>query len=239
MKTIVKILLAVLCVLAVLLTAGALWLRVMHRTQAVSAAHGVKIPVVRDPGEAEADMERMNRQCAEEAVENNYAKYLPDVRVAEMKIFDVEKTGTEAAAYVILAAEEFVSFGGKAYSMSGVSGEAIVRYTLPDKKLTEIEWSEDGAGHEKWVREHFTREALKAREAYLKGEGGGRTDLGQKLDQKAEKELGVPVEQKNLLMIDLDKGTYEIIETIESGDTPETYKFDTRVLERGTLEKKD
>ncbi|MBO4548517.1 MAG: hypothetical protein J5758_04800 [Abditibacteriota bacterium] len=239
MKTVVKVLLAILCLLAVLLAAGALWLRVMHRTQAVSAAHGVKIPVVRDPGIAEADMERMNKQCAEEAVENNYAKYLPDVRVAEMQIFDVEKTGTEAAAYVILAAEEFVSFGGKAYSMSGVSGEAIVRYTLPDKKLTEIEWSEDGAGHEKWVRKHFTKKALAERDVWVKGEGGGRTRLGQKLDQKAEKLLGVPVEQENLLMIDLDKGTYEIIETIESGDTPETYKFDTKVLDKGTLTKKD
>ena len=47
-----------------------------------------------------------------------------------------------------------------------------------------------------------------------------------------------PVEREDLLTIGLDKGTYKIIETIESGDTPETYKFDTLALEKGTLEKK-
>ncbi|MBR4749395.1 MAG: hypothetical protein IK083_07495, partial [Abditibacteriota bacterium] len=49
-------------------------------------------------------------------------------------------------------------------------------------RLKEIEWSEDGAGHEKWVKEHFTPKALEARNAYLKGEGSERTRLGRKLD---------------------------------------------------------
>ena len=106
-------------------------------------------------------------------------------------------------------------------------------------RLKEIEWSEDGAGHEKWVKEHFTPKALEARNAYLKGEGSERTRLGRKLDAKAARLMGAPVEPENLLEIDRDTGKYKIIRTIETGDTPDTYKFDTEVLEEGTLKKKD
>ena len=46
-----------------------------------------------------------------------------------------------------------------------------------------------------------------------------------------EKAFGVPVESDNLLMIDMDKGTYEIIKTINGEDGT----FDTETIETGNL----
>ncbi|MBQ9359107.1 MAG: hypothetical protein IJT95_06145 [Abditibacteriota bacterium] len=233
MKTIIKALMAILCLLAVLMIACVVWYRVSNRPDPLSGG-----PVSPEPaGDKEAgfDREALLAECAGDALEGRYAEYLPEVLCAETEVFDTQKTGDEAVEYVILDTGEYVLFKDRLYLMSGGSGEAIIRYSLPDGRLKEVEWSEDGAGHEKWVREHFTAKALQARNAYLKGEDSGRTRLGRKLDAKAEKLLGAPVETENLLNIDTDKGTYELIETLESGDTPDTYKFDTRVLEEGTL----
>ncbi len=232
MKTTVKALLAILCLLAVILTAFAVWYKAVNRPGPVSAEPAAD-------KEAGFDREALLTECAGDALEARYGDYLPEALCAETEVFDTQKTDAEAVEYVILDTGEYVLFKDRLYLMSGGSGEAVIRYSLPGGRLKEIEWSEDGAGHEKWVREHFTPKALQARNAYLKGEDSGRTRLGRKLDAKAEKLLGAPVETENLLNIDTDKGTYELIETIESGDTPETYKFDTKVLEEGTLKKKD
>ena len=54
------------------------------------------------------------------------------------------------------------------------------------------------------------------------------------LQDTVEKAMGVPIEQNDLLSIDTDKETYEIIKVIESGEG-ENYKFDTETLEKGNL----
>lgn len=48
--------------------------------------------------------------------------------------------------------------------------------------------------------------------------------------------MGAPVETENLLEIDKEKGTYEIIKTIETGNpADDSYKFDTETIEKGKI----
>ena len=54
------------------------------------------------------------------------------------------------------------------------------------------------------------------------------------IDAEAEKMMGVPVEQKYLINIDMDAKTYEIFDTKESGSGA-NYKFETITVEKGKL----
>ena len=54
------------------------------------------------------------------------------------------------------------------------------------------------------------------------------------LDAEAERIMGLPVEQNNLLNIDTDSRTYEIVQTKESG-TGADYKFETITIDKGKL----
>lgn len=55
--------------------------------------------------------------------------------------------------------------------------------------------------------------------------------LGSKVNETVAETMGVPVETENLLMIDTDNETYELIKTIDGNDGT----FDTETLESGNL----
>lgn len=121
----------------------------------------------------------------------------------------------------------------EAYEMSGSAGEVMIKfiYGKDDVTLSEVVWSADGEEHEKWMKENFPAEYLKKAKNYKAYDANGRSVLGSKLKETVEEVLGVPVESENLLMIDTDKGTYEIIKTIDGDDGT----FDTETLETGNL----
>ena len=136
-----------------------------------------------------------------------------------------------------LGASEYVALDGKAYEMSGSYGEAILKfdYTEEGPKLTDVIWSADGGDHDEWIKENFSEEGYQNWENFRKDDEN-REFIIEVIEKKAEDALGVPVEKDNLLEIDEEKGIYQIIKTIESGDTAEDYKFDTEVIKEGKLE---
>ena len=234
MKTAAKILAAVICSAAVLSIAAAV--RNCTKYNAMFFGPGVPESVFI----ATDDTYSVDDQIAEKALDNRYLEYFPGRALAEMVVFDcVRKNAGEVSACVLVDAEEFVNLQKRLYSMSGITAEAVITYTLPDKRLTEIEFSEDGAGREKWVREHFTGKALRARKEYISGSGDIKGDIREKLWSKAEKTLGCPVETEEQLNVDMDKGTWEIVKTIRIGDAAGTGRFEPWVLDKGTLTKKD
>ncbi|MBQ9060655.1 MAG: hypothetical protein IJ128_05895 [Firmicutes bacterium] len=186
----------------------------------------------------EADnLNQLMQQVADSEISKSYEEYLPDQAFANAEVFSDEN----GKAYVYLNTEEFVILNDTAYEMSGGAGEAIIDYTISDDgiKLDTVEWSADGEDHDKWVEDNFSKEALKEWKSYEPYDENGYLKLNTKMIAKAEEELGVPVERENLLEIDTEKGTYEIVKTKESG-SPENddYSFDTETVEKGILEEK-
>ena len=202
----------------------------------ISAEEDSKSAVV-EPNQGETGLDALLEQVAEREVAKSYQQYLPDQTFARAEVFGTDKEGTESTAYVYLTTAEYVVLKEKAYEMSGSSGEAIIRYedTNQGPKLTEVIWSEDGAGHDDWVKENFPKAYLDQLTSYLKADGS--TKLADEIAGKAEKAMGVPVEKENLLTVDLEKGTYEITKSIETGDSSgEDYEFEIQTIEKGKLE---
>ena len=182
---------------------------------------------------SDAQLESLMKQVAESDVTKSYGDYLRDEAFANAEVFGIDRDGDQGTAYAYLYDGEYVVLKDKAYEMSGSAGEVMIKfiYGKDDVTLSEVIWSADGEEHEKWMKENFPAEYLKKAKSYKAHDTNGRSVLGSKLEETVEKVLGVPVESENLLMIDTDKGTYEIIKTIDGDDGT----FDTETLETGNL----
>ena len=176
-------------------------------------------------------------QVAESEVTKSFEQYLPEEVFADAVFFGIDRDGAMGTAYSYLTAADFVTLKGKAYNMSGSSGEAIIRfeYTEEGIELKQVEWSADGSEHESWIKEHFPEEYLEKAINYEAYDENGQNKLLVHLKNEVEKVMGVPVETENLLSIDADSGTYQIIKTIESGEPGNDYQFDTEVVDEGNL----
>ena len=182
------------------------------------------------------DLDALLQQVADNEVQKDYEKYMPDKAFANAEVFGIDRDGDSGKAYVYLNYSEYVALKGKAYEMSGGSGEAIIKFNYSESgpELNEVEWSADGDLHDGWLKDNFPAEYLKKAKAFEAYDEKGRNVLTMMLQDTVEKAMGVPVEQNDLLSIDTDKETYEIIKVIESGEG-ENYKFDTETLEKGNL----
>lgn len=189
------------------------------------------------PELSEDQMDDLYKQAAEKALELQYADYMPDELFGHAEPFNIARDGDKGTWDVYLGASEYVALDGKAYEMSGSYGEAILKfdYTADGPKLTELIWSADGGDHDQWIKDNFSEEGYKNWENWRKDDEG-RDFIIETIEKEASDSLGVPVEKDNLLEIDKEKGTYQIVKTIESGDTAEDYTFDTEVVEEGKLE---
>ena len=177
---------------------------------------------------SDAEMASLMKQVAESDVSRSYGEYLKDEAFADAEIFGVDRDGDQGTAYAYLYDGEYVVFKDKAYEMSGSSGEVIIKFTVT---LSEIIWSADGDDHENWMKENFPAEALRKAKNYIAYDSNGRSLLGSKVNETVAETMGVPVETENLLMIDTDNETYELIKTIDGNDGT----FDTETLESGNL----
>lgn len=183
---------------------------------------------------SDAQLESLMKQVAESDVTKSYGDYLRDEAFfANAEVFGIDRDGDQGTAYAYLYDGEYVVLKDKAYEMSGSAGEVMIKfiYGKDDVTLSEVIWSADGEEHEKWMKENFPAEYLKKSKNYKAYDANGRSVLSSKLRKTVEEALGVPVESENLLMIDTDKGTYEIIKTIDGDDGT----FDTETLETGNL----
>lgn len=190
------------------------------------------------PELSEDQMDDLYDQAARKVLEVQYADYMPDDVFGHAEAFSIERDGDKGVWDVYLGTGEYVVLDGKAYEVSGAYGEAILTfdYTAEGPKLTDVTWSADGGGHDKWIEDNFTEEAVEAWKTFLKDEKNTEF-IKEVVEKKAEEKLGVPVETENLLEIDKDAGTYEIVKTIESGDPEDnTYTFDTETIQEGKLE---
>ena len=181
----------------------------------------------------DAEMASLMRQVADSDVSRSYGEYLKDEAFADAEVFGIERDGDQGTAYAYLYDGEYVVFKDKAYEMSGSAGEAMIKFVYgeDDVTLSEIIWSADGGEHENWMKENFPAEALRRAKNYKAYDSNGKSILGSKVNETVEGALGVPVETENLLMIDIDNGTYELIKTMDGNDGT----FDTETLETGKL----
>lgn len=182
------------------------------------------------------DMDALMQQVADNEVQKYYEKYMPDKAFANAEVFGIDRDGNSGKAYVYLNYSEYVALKGKAYEMAGGSGEAIIKFDYSENGpvLKEVEWSADGDLHDGWLKDNFPAEYLKKDKAYEAYDGEGRNVLALQMQDTVENAMGVPIEQNDLLNIDTEKGTYEIVKVIESGEG-DNYKFDTETLEKGNL----
>ena len=177
-------------------------------------------------------------QISDQEIELSYRDYLPDVGFANAEIFGVDKEGVDGTAYAYLNTAEYVALNGIAYDMSGAQGPAIIRFEYTDDAptLKEVVWAEDGEGQEAWLEENFPEEYLNALKEYEAYDEDGQSVLSKALIPAVEEEMNVTVETENLLTIDTENGTYEIVKTIESGNPEDgDYQFDTETIEKGNL----
>ena len=152
--------------------------------------------------------------------------------------FSIERDGDKGVWDVYLGAGEYVVLDGKTYEVSGSYGEAILTfdYTAEGPKLTDVTWSADGGEHDKWIEKNFNEEAVAAWKEFMKDEKNAEF-IKEVVQKKASDKFGVPAETENLLEIDKDAKTYEIVKVIESGDPEDgTYQFDTETIKEGKLE---
>ena len=184
------------------------------------------------------DLKTLYEQVAKTHTKNYQDLFKPtdDQAFATAEIFGIDRTGNTAKMYVFAATGEYVSLKGKAYNVSGGQGEAIfnIEYTNGGANLKSIDWSDSGAGHDKWVKNNFPKAYYDKSVAYHPSEDNGKSKLMKALDAEAERIMGLPVEQNNLLNIDTDSRTYEIVQTKESG-TGADYKFETITIDKGKL----
>lgn len=183
------------------------------------------------------DWNDLMKQVAEKDIEKSYEDYVPDEVFAVAKVFGEDRDGDEGTAYVYLYTAEYAAVKDKAYEMAGGSGEAIISFEMTGDgpELTGIEWSPDGDESIEWREQNFPEEYLEKADSYDAYDKNGNNRLEVEMIRDVEDAMGVPVETENLLDIDIDNGTYEIIRTIESGDTAEDYEFDVETVEKGKL----
>lgn len=177
------------------------------------------------------------RQVAEHELERGYSRYLPDELVAAADIYGIDWEGEQGTAYASIQAGEFVALKGKAYAMSYEAGEVIIRFQFDGQypKLEELEWSRDGEEHEKWMEDNYPEEYLEDYRESQKADQNGEDETDQKISETVKELMGVPVESEDLLEIDLDKESYEIIRIIEGYDENGEYQFDFTTIDKGKL----
>ena len=174
------------------------------------------------------------KQVADSDVAGVYGEYLTNEAFAAAEIFGIDRNGDDAAAYAYLFEGGYVVFKDKAYNMSGSSGTVIIKFTFDDNDgvtLSEVVWSADGELHDDWMKENFPAKYLKKAESYNAYDENGDNVLAARLEKTVEEKLGVPVAKDELLTIDTDNGTYELVRTIDG----ENGAFDTETIEKGDL----
>lgn len=179
------------------------------------------------------EFESLMEQVAKSDVETSYTDYLRDEAFAIAEVFGVDRDGDQGTAYVYLNEGDYVVLDNKAYSMSGSAGEVILKYNYTDDDviLSEVVWGDQGELKEGWIKENFPAEYFKKAKEYNPYGADGKSILEEKLREKVEETLGVPVESDSFLEIDTDKGTYEIwVVTNDYGAT-----FDTQTIAKGKL----
>ena len=204
----------------------------------VGAAESVSGSEVPEFALDEAESTDLLQQIADREIEKQYADVLPEEAFANAVVFGTETEGDQGTMYVRLNTSDYVAVKDKAYMISGAEGEAIISYMIDGDsvKLADVEWSADGENHDAWIEENFPEEAFEAYKAYEGYDENGYSQLAKALIPQVEEKMGVPVETELLLEIDDEKGTYEIMKTIESGSPEEgTYEFDTETVEKGKL----
>ena len=181
--------------------------------------------------------DNLMRQVAEHELERGYSRYLPDELIAAANIYGLDWEGNQGTAYASIMACEFVTMKGKAYMMSSTSGEAIIRFNFDGQypKLEKLEWSRDGMEHDKWLEENFPAEYLKKYKDTLKQKQPGEDAIERKIRKMVKESMDAPIELEDLLEIDQEKGTYEIIRIIEGYDENGEYNFDFDTIEKGSL----
>jgi hypothetical protein len=188
-------------------------------------------------GLSQAEYDALMKQVADSEITKGYADLLPDEAFAAAKIVGIDEENGEAKAYARLYTSEMVSLKEKAFEMSGAAGEVIIYFDKSgeEPKLTKVEWSADGEDHEAWMEENFPADYKKAIDDYDAAREDANSDLFAEISKKVEDAMGVPVEKELLLDIDTEKGTYEIIKTIETGEPGVDYKFETETVEEGKI----
>ena len=165
-------------------------------------------------GLSQSDSQALMRQVAKKEGQTLYAKYgLPDRNFAVAEIFGLRKSGKRGTAYVYLNVGEFVALKGKAHNMSGYAAEAVIRFDYGDQgpKLSDVELASDGDLHDAWIKKNFPRACRVKRDVFA---SVFSSRLEARLSEEAAKQMGIPVEPKNLLNIDEKKGTYKIVKMV-------------------------
>lgn len=166
--------------------------------------------------------------------ELSYEKFMPDKWFAACHIYGAQKKGDELLVYAYVTDLEYVVLNGEAYDVSG-SSMPCVMHARPDGdklKLVSVEQPEDGEYYLESIRQMFPlRYYLK----YAVRESTTPVDLGREIRDKVRREWDVEVSD-NLLVIDDEKNTYEIVKTIDGVDEKGDYTFETETLEKGVLE---
>ncbi len=170
-------------------------------------------------------------QAAEKVLERQYAKYLPDELMGTGEVFGVVETLDGYSAYVYLLVQEIVSLNNCNYTMSSVSGEAVLRFDLRDgaPALKALVWGEKGDGRDKWLKEHFPDKYYNMASAYRPNMKELEISIGSRLHERG---LENTREWEDQLEIDGNTGKYRITEPPDSHDKTET----RRVVEEGVLE---
>ena len=177
------------------------------------------------------------RQVADHEMKRNYSRYLPDELIAVAKVFGIDWEGEQGTAYVDLLTCEVVALKGKAYMMSSSSGEAILRFNYDGQypKLTDLEWSASGGEHDKWLEDHFPADYLEASKDFRQQEQDGEDEVELQIREKVKELLDAPLEIEDLLEIDQDEASYEIVRIYEGYDDKGEYQFNFETIDKGSL----
>lgn len=181
-----------------------------------------------------SEIDSLLAQVAEHECDKRYSGFLPDNAFASAEIFGIDKKLEKCVAYVYLYTAEYVSFKGKAYEISGSSGEVIIKFNYMDggePMLTDVQWSSDGGDHNVWMKDNFPKKYLLMSKSYKKSDLSKQNIHRDEIIKEVEKNMQVPVELNNLLLIDTQNQTYEIQKTIDKNDGT----FEIETIEKGNL----
>ncbi len=185
----------------------------------------------------QSDMDTLMKQVADHELEKRYSRYLPDELVAAAEVYGLDWDGDQGTAYTSILACEFVLVKGKAYLMASTGGETIIRFNFDGQypKLEKLEWSKNGMEHDKWLEENFPPEYLEKYKEYRQQEIIVEDEVEKKIKKEVKELMDASIETDNLLEIDLDQETYEIVRIVEGYDENGEYKFDFETVEKGKL----